>query len=169
MRIHDYESMGVASLRVLSAPPVLEAYRGTDIVQWYGSIEGQLGRKEAEYRAVKNNVYADRIHTFLQTWRDYELTGSVNVEDVDVLEAAAAQNAVDVWQMQDYFRNLRDSLRRLKASLEELPTTGATPQRRRLSPKGGPTGIPTPTKTPTPDEAPPSQGDVAETPPPEQV
>lgn len=165
MRLHDYESMGVASTTVRSAPPMLEAYRGTDIVQWYGSIEGQLARKEAEYRAVKNNVYADRVHEFLKTWRDNELTGSVNVEDVDVLEAASAQNAVDTWQLQDYFRNLRDQLRRLRASLEELPTTSATPQRRRLSAKQGPSGVPDPAGPPPEEGAPPVEGEGEETPP----
>lgn len=117
--ITDYESWGqfVHPERV----EMLEAYSGVDIVAWYGNIERQLINMENDYEAVKNGAYVDKIHTFLGTWRDNEISGSVNREVIEVLLAATSQLAVDPWKLANYFSNLRDQLRKLIASMEELP------------------------------------------------
>lgn len=142
MTYWDYETLAIRT-SVQDAPAVLEAWTGTSIVQWSGNIEGQLSRMEERYRAAKNVVYAGRVHQFLQTWRDNQISGSINVETLDILEAASAQLAVDDWQLKDYFRNLRDQLRKLRAAQEELPMTMPAPRRRRITPREGP-GAPPP-------------------------
>lgn len=133
MRIYtDYESCGYFNHPYLIS--VLEAYSGTSIVAWYGNIERQLVGMEDEYKSIKNQEYADKIHTFLLTWRDNPIPGSINVEVLQVLEAACAQNAVDPWKLANYFSNLRDQMRKLIASQEELPLdTQPQPTGRRKS------------------------------------
>lgn len=115
----DYESLGYFNHP--QEAELLEAYSGTSVVAWFGNIERQLIGMEEQYKLAKNTEYADKIHTFLQTWRDNPIGGSMNVETLQVLEAAAAQNAVDPWKLGNYFSNLRDQLRKLIASQEELP------------------------------------------------
>lgn len=141
-RFHDYESLGAASLMITAQrPPVLEYYSGTAIVGWYGNIEGQLTRMEERYRSARNDDYADKIHTFLLTWKSHPITGSMNVETLDLLEASSAQLAADDWQQREYFRSLRDRLRQIIASYEQLPSPGDEPvTRRRLKPSEGPGG-----------------------------
>jgi hypothetical protein len=175
MRITDYESMGVgpsvATLIPLPERPsgrlagmqIFEAYAGTAVVSWYGNIERQIIGMENEYRNANNTDYADKLHQFLMTWRDNPLTGSINIETLQVLEAAAAQNAVDPWKLANYFSNLRDSLRKLIAAQEELPMVepdqqGGGANRRKAKPQPpsdfGPTA-----------EPPPEDGVVAPIPP----
>lgn len=136
MPFHDYESMGHFQ-DPQEAVHLHEAYAGTDIVAWHGNIERQLIGMETDYRNLKNHAYADKIHTFLQTWRDNPITGSMNIETLEILMNSAAQNAVDPWKLSNYFSNLRDQLRKLIASQEELPVGGAEPRpiSRRKSPK----------------------------------
>lgn len=110
---------------------LLESFRGVDIVAWQGKIERQLSQYVNENAEARNFVYADKLREFLKVWRDHTLTGSINVETVDLLEAAAAQLAVDPWRYQNYFSNLRDQLRKLKASVEELPVDGIIPPNER--------------------------------------
>jgi hypothetical protein len=133
-QFYDYESMGRYQV-LQEAVPLYEAYAGTDIVSWYGSIERQLIGLETDYKNLKNQEYADKIHTFLQTWRDNPITGSMNIETLELLMNAAAQNAIDPWKLANYFSNLRDQLRKLIAAQEELPIdTQPQPGARRKSP-----------------------------------
>ena len=115
---HSYEDLVQVS-RI--QPAVCEAYRGTDIVDWHGRIEKQLLDLVSDYEKARNSNYADKLKAYLDIWREYKLDGSINVEDIDSLYAGAHPLAQDEWDPQNYFMNLRSSLRRLKASEEELP------------------------------------------------
>jgi len=118
--MRDYESYVYGGDR----RPVLlgEMYSGQDIVAWHGRIERQLMDNIEEYEAAKNPGYSDKLRAFLvDVWRLHPITGSINVETLDALLTAAGVLAVDPWKMQNYFSNLRDQLRKLKASVEELP------------------------------------------------
>jgi hypothetical protein len=156
--IHDYESFAFVSDR---QPALFEMYSGQEIVGWQGRIERQLVELADQYEEARNPGYADKIRVFLQTWRKHQLTGSLNVEVIDALLAATEVPAVDPWKLQNYFSNLRDQLRRLKASVEELPldaygaarNTGAPPM---PEPSGG-------------EEAPPETAPAEETAPPAET
>lgn len=100
---------------------ILEGYRGTDIVGWYSNIEAQLVRMLDEQEGNRNFEYADKLRNYLKTWRDNEITGSINREDVAILKATAEGLAVDNWGLNNYFTHLKSSLARLIASEEELP------------------------------------------------
>jgi len=148
MHFTDYETMGMFQHPTKAV--MLETYAGTAIVGWAGSIERQLIGMEDEYKSLKNQEYADKLHVFLHTWQDNVISGSMNVEVLQLLEAAAAQNAADPWKLANYFSNLRDSLRKLIAAQEELPV-GDEPQpgnrrKSRSQPPGefGPTAEPPP-------------------------
>ncbi len=132
----DYENLG--RLSFVQRPILLEFYRGVDIVSWQGKIERQLQKYVDEAVESRNHVYADKLREFLKTWRAHQLTGSINVETINALETATAQVAVDPWKYQDYFGNLRDQLRRLKASVEELPMNDVVPPEERGPGAGAP-------------------------------
>lgn len=117
---HDYESYGVLDFNREDAA-ILEAYSGTSIVQWYGNIERQLGRLLEDAEKGRNWPYADKIREFLRIWRDNEIDGSINRETLDILKSASDVLSVDSWNLKNYFSNLRDQLRKLIASEEELP------------------------------------------------
>lgn len=118
----DYESLAFSAQRHdRMTPCLLEAYRGVSVVSWYGNIERQLVDLFDEFKRNKNPDEAVKVEQFLQTWRAHKLSGSVNIEDVMALEAACAQVAVDKWKASNYFSHLRDQLRVLQASEEELP------------------------------------------------
>jgi hypothetical protein len=121
--LSDYESWGFASAQADSAPALLEAFTGTSIVSWYDNIDRQLDAIVDKYQQRHMHSVADRVRTFLNTWRDNEITGSVNRENIEPLKAAAEQCASDDWKLKPYFQNLRGQLRTLEASLEELPST----------------------------------------------
>ena len=154
-KIHDYITWGIAGMRTF-APPVLEAYSGSKVVTWYGNIESQLVAMEKEYESQKNKAYSDKLHTFRKTWHDNPITGSLNVDTLELLAASADQLAADDWQLAGYFRGLRTSLRTLIASFEELPPPDedAPVLRRRLKPKEGPGGPSMPLSAQPPSEAP---------------
>lgn len=101
--------------------PVLEYLSGKDMVGWHGRIEQQLVDKVEQQEASRNFEYADKLRAFLGLWRQHAITGSINREPVEALEAASQVLAVDDWSLSNYFRNLRDSLRQVIASIEELP------------------------------------------------
>lgn len=122
----DYESWG--NFQTPQTSELLEAYSGTSVVSWYGNIERQIVSMIDQYESAKNDEYADKLRVYLQTWRDNPISGSINVETLQVLEAATAQNAVDPWKLANYFSNLRDSIRKLIAAQEELPTGDAGDQ-----------------------------------------
>ncbi len=116
--IRDYESLAFISV---NKNILAEAFRGTDLVSWHGSIENQLVNFVEDFKNKKNDTYAQKVQQFLDTWRAHKFTGSINVEDIDPMEAAASQLAVDNWNLRTYFSSLRDRLKQIKASEEELP------------------------------------------------
>lgn len=122
MSLHSYEDWGsVSAANQVAKPEIMEAFSGTDIVAWYGRIEQQIDRMVEENETRRNHVYANKLREFLKQWRENEITGSMNMETVNALKAAAEILAVDSWDLKGYFSALRDSLRKLKASEEELP------------------------------------------------
>jgi hypothetical protein len=131
--LHSYESLA----HLDSNRWVLEAFSGTSIVQWYGNIERQLTRMLEENEAARNFVYADKIRTFLKTWRENEITGSLNRDSIEILKSATEQLAVDPWNLGNYFSNLRDQLRKLLASEEQLPRVATEPSEKMGGPGGG--------------------------------
>ena len=119
--IHDYESFVTMPVWENQLPPLVEAYGGASIVAWFGMIEDQLQRMLDDQEAARNFENADRIRAFLNTWREHEITGSINIEQIDPLKSAAEQQAAVKWPMRNYFSSLRNQLRKLIASEEELP------------------------------------------------
>ncbi len=126
MPLYSYEDLAFRSYAP-ATPHLIEAYRGVQIVKWHGDIERQLGEFLNDEDDRRNHVYADKLREFLKIWRAHPLTGSINIEDVVALTTPADMLAVDPWKYQNYFSNLRDSLRQLRASLEELPADGIVP------------------------------------------
>jgi hypothetical protein len=116
----SYEDLAYISQRRYDCR-LLEAYRGTDIVSWHGMIERQLVGMLQDAEAGGNSPNADKLREFLKTWRDNPISGSINVEDLDTLLAATSQLAVDNWKLSTYFIGLRDNLRKIIASEEEMP------------------------------------------------
>src|SRR5579864_8825440 len=90
---HDYESMGALQSIENVEVPILETISGPAIVSWYSMIEDFLQRKLDDQEAARNHENADRLRAFLNTWRENELTGSVNIDDLKPLKAAAEQQA----------------------------------------------------------------------------
>jgi len=118
--VHDYESMGYIRFHNRE-PDICETYSGTSIVQWHGKIERQLINALADAEKGRNFPYADKLREFLKIWRSNEINGSINRETLEVLKSAADMLSVDTWNMASYFSSLRDQLRVLLASEEELP------------------------------------------------
>lgn len=119
MRIHDYETWGHLDF---SQERLCEAYSGSDIVQWYGRIERQLRRMLDEAEQGRNYPAEAKLRGFLKIWRDNQITGSINIENITPLEAASDILSLDNnTSLSSYFGSLRDSLRKLIASEEELP------------------------------------------------
>lgn len=129
---HDYESMGWSHGRRVD-PILIESYRGEDLVKWAGNIERQLQGFVKDAEQSRNEPYALKLTTFLnKVWRPNEITGSVNRETIEALLSGATVLAVDNWTYQNYFSVLRDRLRQIIASEEELPR-GMDNQNRPLS------------------------------------
>lgn len=103
---------------------VSEKYSGTSLVGWHGKIERHLVELRDKYDGQHNRQYRDKIDEFLRLWRSYPITGSVNIEEIAPLEAAASTLAVDSWQLTSYFTAVRDKLRAIIASEQELPDVG---------------------------------------------
>jgi hypothetical protein len=167
----SYEYLAEMHARRPKAPSLLEGWRGTQIVAWYGSIERQLVSLHREAQAAENKEAETKIYAYLKVWRENELTGSVNVETVKTLKAGADMLAVDQWNLGNYFSQLRDQLRRLIASLEELPAEGfdATAASS-FSPRSAPTRLEPPSTgnmddLGLPAEEPAAEEPAAETPP----
>lgn len=119
--VHDYESLGaippVESLEV----PVLESLSGSQVVSWYTMIEDFLQKQLDNQEAARNRENADRLRAFLNTWRDNELTGSINIDDLKVLKAATEQAAAVKSSLRTIFTSLLRNLRKLIADEEQLP------------------------------------------------
>ncbi len=120
MRFTDYESLGTVSF-TNATPPVMEAFRGSDIVDWYGRIEQSLINLLNDADKANNHTYADRLRAYLETWREFPIDGSLNRETIEALIAATKQWARENWDLQSYFLSLQTRLRQLVASEEELP------------------------------------------------
>lgn len=135
--LHSFEDWATA---MDSSTYIPEAYDGTKIVQWYGNIERQLTRMLEENEAARNFVYADKLRTYLKTWRENEITGSMNRETLQILKAATEQLAVEPWNLGNYFSNLRDQIRKLVASEEQLPRVATEPGDKMSGPGGGAPG-----------------------------
>ena len=116
----DYESMGYISM-VAHQPYLCESFAGTAIVRWQGKIEGQLVTLLSDSEKGRNYPYADKLREFIKIWRANEITGSINRETLEILKSASDILAVDQWEMAAYFRSLRDQLKVLIASEEQLP------------------------------------------------
>lgn len=121
---HYYETLVWHEARSVKYPPVLEAVRGTQVVEWYGRIERQLVDMVNRFQTTRNFSSKAKAQEYLQIWRQNELTGSVNVDTINTLLSAANILAVDEWGDSNYFASLRDKLRMLKAGQEELPPIG---------------------------------------------
>lgn len=131
---HDYESLGFITEGDRFTPFLPEAYSGSSIVTWYSTIENQLQNKLDDQSAARNHENADRLRAFLKTWRENEISGSLNIDELETLKAAAEQQASTKWGLQNYFSSLLSQLRRLIASEEELPRGAGMDQ---LDPMGG--------------------------------
>jgi len=129
-------------------PELLETFSGTSIVAWQGKIERQLVNLINEYDEANNPGYVTKLQTYLKLWRDNPLTGSINVETLRTLLAPTEVLAVDSWKLQNYFSQLRDAIKVVQASVEELPMTpdGAEPPRAERA------NIPPPQDLPPSDE-----------------
>ena len=121
--MNSYEDL--AFLESLPDAPacLYEAWRGTDLVKWQSRLLVQMEDLLAKYQKMRNHDYANKLAEILKVWKANELTGSINVEDVKILQAACGQLAVDDWKLQKYFRNIETNLRAIIASEEELPRT----------------------------------------------
>jgi hypothetical protein len=133
---HDYESYGCVDFN-RSTPVILEQYSGTSIVSWHGKIERQLVGLLTDAEKARNFPYADKIREFLKTWREHELTGSINRETVEALEAASRMLSVDTWNLASYFSSLGTQLKVLKASEEQLPRGADMDQNDPMAGTGG--------------------------------
>lgn len=118
--MNSYEDLGHVAFHRTTLP-VLEAYRGADIVNWYGQIEQSLVRMIRDAENANNTTYGNRLSAYLRTWRNHPIDGSINRETLDVLHAAARQWAEEEWDFQSFFLGLSSSLSQLIASEEELP------------------------------------------------
>src|SRR4051812_818171 len=101
---HDYESFWMGPRPALQFP-MLEAYRGVDVVKWWGQIENTLIDNIEKYVAVRNKEYVDKLEAFLRVWREHKIDGSINRETLDALESATEVLAVSDWDLDKYFRS----------------------------------------------------------------
>jgi hypothetical protein len=164
---HSFEDMASVRCSSLYLP---EAYDGSKIVKWAGTIERQLSHMLEEYEATRNYVYADKLRTFLKTWRENEITGSMNRETLNVLKSVTDQLAVEPWNLGNYFSNLRDQFRQLIASEEQLPRVATEPSDKMGGPGGGASGGSMPPLSPEfgPEGEAPGAGGPPPTPTPEE-
>lgn len=153
--LHSHEDLSTMAARQGNYLP--EAFEGTAIVQWYNNIERQLTRMLEENEAARNFNYADQIRTFLKTWRENEITGSMNRETIQILKASAEQLSVQAWNLANYFSNLKTQLAKLVASEEQLPRVASEPNNKMGGPGGGAPGGALPPLSPEfgPEETPP--------------
>jgi hypothetical protein len=117
-----------------------ESYRGSEIVEWYSRIGDQLQNMLDNQEAARNYENADRLRAFLNTWREHEITGAINVDEIDPLKAAADQQAAAKWELRSYFSSLKGQLAKLIASEEELPRGVDTNQLNPMAGAGGALG-----------------------------
>lgn len=139
---HDYESLSWLDFSIRKPETLHEAFSGTAIVSWHGKIERQLVNLLADAEKGRNYTYADKLREFLKIWRANEITGSLNRETIEILKSAADMLSVDQWNMSDYFGSLKDQLRILIASEEQLPRGMEEPGNDPMAGGGGGGGAP---------------------------
>ena len=154
---HDYESMGFLDLSTRRAE-LYEAFAGTAIVMWHGKIERQLVNLLSDAEKGRNFTYADKLREFLKIWRANEITGSINRETLEILKSAADILSVDQWNLSAYFGSLKDQLRVLIASEEQLPRGMEEPGNEPFAGGGGGRGAPPMSPSFGPEEEPPPGG-----------
>ena len=151
----DYESWGQEQIIAdQEQPMLLEAYQGAQIVAWYGNIERQISGLIERYESTRNFPYVDKLRAFLNTWRQYPITGSINRETLDPLESACNILAVDSWKLSNFYSNLRDQIRKLIASEEQLPRI---PSAEPMNTGGGGSRASSVSSSPAKEEQPPSE------------
>jgi hypothetical protein len=161
MSDYFWETVAWAEATRVSAPPLLEAQRGTLVVEWYGRIERQLVDLVNRFQTTRNYDNKAKAQVYLEIWRNNQLTGSINVEAINALLGPAEVLATDTWSESNYFAALRDQLRKLKASQEELPPIGDPDEIQPPSHQAmGGGGAGTPDIGPSPDQ---DLGDESET------
>ena len=116
-----WETIAWYEARTPSAPPLLEAFRGTEVVEWWGRIERQLVDMVNRFETSRDFESKAKAQTALDIWRKNQISGSLNVETINTLLASTEILAVDRWNQSNYFAALRDNLRKLVAGQEELP------------------------------------------------
>jgi hypothetical protein len=126
--IHDYESLvylsepGRFTPASIEPPELLsEVLQGSQVVSWYSMIEDFLQRKLDDQEAARNRENADRLRAFLNTWRENELTGSISVDQLRPLKAAAEQASAVKSSLRPIFTSVLRNLRKLIADEEQLP------------------------------------------------
>lgn len=155
MNYYDYETMGYIDWRRRQPETLHEAFSGTAIVAWSGKIERQLVNMLQDAEKGRNYVYADKIREFLKIWRANEITGSLNRETIEILKAASDILAVDQWDFAAYFGSLKDQLKVLIASEEQLPRGMEEPGNEPMAGGGGGGGAPPMSPAFGPGEEPP--------------
>ncbi len=116
-----WETVAWHEARRVETPPILEAFRGTDVVGWWGTIERQLVDMVNRFETTRDFDSKAKAQEALDIWRQNQITGSINVETIKALESGMRMLAVDKWNQSNYFASLRDNLRKLIAGQEELP------------------------------------------------
>jgi hypothetical protein len=164
--LHDYESLSRIDFGRIRSE-LLESYSGTAIVAWHGRIERQLVNLLNDAEKTRNFTYADKVREFLKIWRGNEISGSINRETLETLKAASDVLSVDNWNLATYFSSLRDQLRVLIASEEQLPRDVDMNQNEPFAGTGA-AGRGAPPMSPSfgPEEAPPGEEGAGGTPPP---
>ena len=119
--LHDYESLGTLQNVEEAQVPVLEVLQGAQVVSWYSMIEDFLQRKLDDQEAARNRENGDRLRAFLNTWRENELTGSISVDQLRPLKAAAEQATAVKSSLRPIFSSILRNLRKLIADEEQLP------------------------------------------------
>ena len=146
--------LGYHEARAVRFPIILEAYRGTAVVEWWGRIERQLVDMVNRFETTRDLESKAKAETMLGIWRKNQITGSVNIETVNTLLSASEVLSVDKWNQSNYFAALRDSLRKLVAGQEELPPLEQV-DKPRGGPGGGGGGAPNQPIEPGPEPEPP--------------
>lgn len=124
---HSYEDIAWANAAQESAP-VHEAFAGSSIVRWYNTIRFGLKEKIAKQEANRNQEYAALLRTYSNLWDKHAITGSMNVETIQLLKAAAEPYATMDWNEQKYFVGIVTSLDELLADQEAFPSGADTEQ-----------------------------------------
>jgi hypothetical protein len=133
---HSFEDMAQANAAPEPAP-VLEAFSGSAIVRWANTIKYGLRDKIAKQEANRNQEYAALLRTYSNLWNENPITGSMNVETIKLLKAAAEPYATMDWNEQKYFVGISTSLDELLADQEALPNGVDTEQNMPMAGGGG--------------------------------